>query len=346
MKLLSLSLEQLKKLITEWGYPAYRAQQISTALWQGKELEQFNIPKELKALLREKGCTVGGVQIHQKRVSCDGTVKYLYRLEDGNIIEGVFMRYKHGNTLCVSTQVGCRMGCAFCASTIGGLVRNLEPGEILGQVISANYDDGKIGERRITNIVLMGSGEPLDNYENVIKFIKLITDTNGLNISARNISLSTCGLVPGIYALAKEKLGITLSLSLHAPNDEIRRELMPVSHAYTIEDTVAAMRFYVKTTGRRVIFEYALVEQKNDTPECAGQLAALIRGMQCHVNLIPLNSVHESGLKGSGTERVKNFMEILQEKGASVTIRREMGADIAGACGQLRRSYLQKEGKS
>ena len=333
-------------MISEWGYPQYRAQQIYSALWQGKEIAQINSPRDLKALLQENGCTPGSAEIYQKRVSCDGTEKYLYRLEDGNIIEGVFMRYKHGNTLCVSTQVGCRMGCAFCASTLGSLVRHLEAGEIVGQVISANYDHGKIGERSITNIVLMGSGEPLDNYDNVMTFLRLITDKNGMNISARNISLSTCGLVPGIYALAKEKLGITLSLSLHAPNDEIRRELMPVSRAYTIEDTIEAMRFYVKATGRRVVFEYALIDQKNDTPECAQQLADLIRGMQCHVNLIPLNAVQESGFKGSGRERIKKFMEMLQDRGVSVTIRREMGADIAGACGQLRRSYLEKEGKN
>ncbi len=345
MKLLNLGLEELKNLIADWGYPAYRAQQIHSALWQGKTVAQMNIPRELKTLLEENGYTVGGAEIYQKLVSRDGTEKYLYRLEDGNIIEGVFMRYKHGNTLCISIQVGCRMGCAFCASTLGGLVRHLEAGEILGQVISANRDHGKAGERSLTNLVLMGSGEPLDNYENVLRFLKLVTDENGLHISARNISLSTCGLVPKIYALAREKLGITLSLSLHAPEDALRKELMPIARAYTVEETVKAMRFYVKTTGRRVIFEYALIDRKNDTPECAQQLAELIRGMQCHVNLIPLNSVHESGLKGSGGDRIKNFMEMLQAKGVSVTVRREMGADIAGACGQLRRSYLEREGK-
>lgn len=343
MKLLNLSLEEMKNLIS--GYPAYRAQQIYSALWQGKNIAQMNIPRELKIQLEETGWTPGGAAIHQKLVSRDGTEKYLYRLEDGNIIEGVFMRYKHGNTLCVSTQVGCRMGCAFCASTIGGLVRHLEASEIAGQVISANFDHAAVGTRSITNLVLMGSGEPLDNYENVLRFLRLIKSENSLHISPRNISLSTCGLVPRIYDLAKEKLGITLSLSLHAPTDALRKELMPVARKYSLEETMKAMRFYVKHTGRRVIFEYALVDKMNDTEECAELLAALVRGMQCHVNLIPLNSVHESGLKGSSTARIKHFMQLLQEQGVSVTLRREMGADIAGACGQLRRSYLQKEGE-
>ncbi len=344
MKLLNLSFEEIQQLVIDLGEPKYRAQQLYSGLQNGKSIENINISKELKAKLIDNGYTVGGVEIYQKFISkLDGTVKYLYKLEDGNIIEGVLMHYKHGSTLCVSTQVGCRMGCAFCASTIGGLVRHLEAGEILGQVIAANADNKGENTRGVTNIVLMGSGEPLDNYDNVLKFLKLVTSEQGLNISMRNISLSTCGLVNRIYDLAKEKLGITLSLSLHAPSDELRKEIMPITKAYNLEETIKAMRAYVVETGRRVVFEYALINEFNDTLECAKSLKNLIKGMQCHVNLIPLNSVHESGLKGSKTERVKAFKNILEKEGLSVTVRREMGADISGACGQLRRSVLKKE---
>lgn len=344
MKLLNLSFDEIQQLVIDLDEPKYRAQQLYTGLQNGKRIENINISKELKTKLTDNGYTVGGVEIHQKLISkLDGTIKYLYKLEDGNIIEGVLMHYKHGSTLCVSTQVGCRMGCAFCASTIGGLVRHLEAGEILGQVIAANADNMGENTRGVTNIVLMGSGEPLDNYDNVLKFLKLVTSEQGLNISMRNISLSTCGLVNRIYDLAKEKLGITLSLSLHAPNDELRKEIMPISNAYNLEETIKAMRFYVQETGRRVVFEYALINEFNDTKECAKSLKNLIKGMQCHVNLIPLNSVHESGLNGSSTERVKAFKIMLENEGLSVTVRREMGADISGACGQLRRSYLKKE---
>lgn len=342
MKLLNLSLDEIQQIVIFLGEPKYRAQQLYSGLQAGKQLEEINISKELKAKLIDNGYTVGGVTIHQKLISkIDGTIKYLYQLEDGNIIEGVLMHYKHGSTLCVSTQVGCRMGCAFCASTIGGLVRNLEAGEILGQVIAANRDNFNENIRGVTNIVLMGSGEPLDNYDSVLKFLKLVASENSLNISMRNISLSTCGLVDKIYMLAKEKLGITLSLSLHAPDDEMRKKIMPVSKAYDLEDTIKAMRHYVLTTGRRVIFEYALINEFNDTKECANKLKQLLKGMQCHINLIPLNSVHESGLNGSTMDRVKAFKKMLEDKGLSVTVRREMGADISGACGQLRRSYLK-----
>ena len=344
MKLLNLDLEEMTKLISDFGEPKYRAQQLYSGLHQGKSIDEINISKDLKAKLKDAGYSVGGVEIHQKFVSkIDGTVKYLYSLEDGHIIEGVLMSYKHGMTLCVSTQVGCRMGCAFCASTIGGLVRHLEAGEILGQVIAANKDNKVSASRAVTNIVLMGSGEPLDNYDNVIKFLKLVSSEQGLNVSLRNISLSTCGLVPMIDKLATENLGITLSLSLHAPMDEIRERVMPVSKAYTLNETISAMRRYVSKTGRRVVFEYALIDNFNDTFDCAQRLAQLIKGMQCHVNLIPLNSVHESGLKGSGAARVKSFKKMLEDLGVSVTVRREMGADISGACGQLRRNYLKKE---
>ncbi len=344
MKLLSLSFDEIKNLIKELGQPEYRAKQLFEGIQKGKHIEEINISKDIKEKLAELDYTVGGAEIYQKYVSAiDGTVKYLYKLEDGNIIEGVLMHYKHGNTLCVSTQVGCRMGCAFCASTIGGLIRCLEPGEILGQVISANKDNSVDGKRAITNIVLMGSGEPLDNYENVVKFLHLVSSENGLNISMRNISVSTCGLVPKINQLAELDLGITLSLSLHAPFDEMRKKIMPIANAYSLSETIGAIRNYVRKTGRRVIFEYALINNFNDTFECAEKLNSLTKGMQCHVNLIPLNSVHESGLCGSDMSRVKAFKDKLEKLGTSVTVRREMGADISGACGQLRRSYLKKE---
>ncbi len=339
-----MNFEEIQQLVSSIGQPKYRAEQLYSGLQAGKFLENINIPKELRNYLVENNYSVGGVEIYQKFVSqIDGTIKYLYKLDDGNIIEGVLMKYKYGNTLCVSTQVGCRMGCAFCASTIGGLVRNLSSGEILGQVIAANRDNKSDDTRGVTNIVLMGSGEPLDNYDNVLKFLKLVSSEKGLNISMRNISLSTCGIVPKINELAKEKLGITLSLSLHSPDDEMRKTIMPISKAYDLKETIAAMRNYVKVTGRRVVFEYALIKNKNDTFECATKLSKLIKGMQCHVNLIPLNSVYESGLNGSDSDNVKKFKQCLEENGISVTIRREMGADISGACGQLRRSYLKKE---
>lgn len=339
-----MNFEEIQELVLASGQPKYRAQQLYSGLQSGKDLEKINIPKDLRAYLRENNYSVGGVEIHEKFVSkLDGTIKYLYRLDDGNIIEGVLMKYKYGNTLCVSTQVGCRMGCAFCASTIGGLIRNLTAGEILGQVIKVNAENKTDECRGVTNIVLMGSGEPFDNYDNVLKFLRLVSSDNGLNISLRNISLSTCGVVPKIKQFAEENLGVTLSLSLHAPDDEMRKTIMPISKAYTLSETIAAMRDYVKKTGRRVVFEYALINNKNDTEICAKKLADLIRGMQCHVNLIPLNSVHESGLCGSGQDNVKRFRSYLEKSGISVTVRREMGADISGACGQLRRSYLKKE---
>lgn len=339
-----MNFEEIQELVLSSGQPKYRAQQLYSGLQCGKGLDKINIPKDLKLFLSENNYSVGGVEIYEKFVSkIDGTIKYLYKLEDGNIIEGVLMKYKYGNTLCVSTQVGCRMGCAFCASTIGGLIRNLSAGEILGQVIKVNAENKTEDSRGVTNIVLMGSGEPFDNYDNVLKFLRLVSSPDGLNISLRNVSLSTCGIVPKINELSNENLGITLSLSLHAPDDEMRKSIMPISKAYTLKETIGAMRNYVKKTGRRVVFEYALIRDKNDTETCAEKLVNLIKGMQCHVNLIPLNSVHESGLSGSGNENVKKFKIYLEKNGISVTVRREMGADISGACGQLRRSYLKKE---
>ena len=261
-----------------------------------------------------------------------------------NVIEGVLMEYKYGNTLCVSTQVGCRMGCAFCASTLDGLIRNLTAGEILSEVLVVNAAlGGSKTDRKVTNIVLMGSGEPLDNYDNVVKFLRLVSDENGINVSPRNVSLSTCGLVDKMYELAKEGLPINLTMSLHSPFDEGRKEIMPVAKKYSISEILAACDNYFKATGRRYYFEYSLIAGKNDTDECAKRLAALLKGKPCHVNLIRLNSVKERSLIGSEDEKAKKFMEKLVALGLSATLRRRMGADIDGACGQLRRRYLTGE---
>ena len=267
----------------------------------------------------------------------DETEKFLYALPDGNLIEGVVMRYHHGDTLCVSTQVGCRMGCAFCASTLDGRVRNLTPGELLGQVAAVNrHIRAEDASRRVHNIVLMGSGEPLDNYDNVVKFLRLVNDPEGLNISLRNVSLSTCGLVPRMSDFAEEGLPVTLSLSLHAPNDEIRRKIMPVANAYRYEDVIAACRNYVEKTGRRVIFEYALIRDVNAGPEHADELAKRLRGLQCHVNLIPLNEVEESDFHGIARQEAEQIASYLTAHGVPATVRRSLGRDIDAACGQLR----------
>lgn len=338
--LLDMTKEELKDYIVSLGEPAFRANQIYSWLYKDKGLhEMSNLPKKLIEKLSES-CITGGVRIEKKYVSKDGTVKYLYKLYDGNIIEGVLMKYKYGYTLCVSSQVGCRMGCAFCASTVGGLVRDLTAGEILGQVIAAN---GDLDNASISHIVLMGSGEPLDNYNNIVKFLRLVHEPDGIGIGLRNISLSTCGLVDKIYTLADERMPLTLSVSLHAPNDELRRHLMPIAKKYSIGSIVKAAKYYFEATGRRVTYEYAMVDGVNDSLECAGELAALLKGTGAHVNIIPVNSVDESGLLASRPARIAEFYKYLEDKGVSVTIRREMGADISGACGQLRRGYVKEE---
>lgn len=333
------SYDQLKGIILELNEPEYRAGQIFTALYEGRTIDEIsNIPRSLKEKL---DAVSTGVSIKEKFISADGTVKYLFELLDGNLIEGVFMNYKHGNTICISTQVGCRMNCAFCASGISGLTRNLSAGEMVGQVIQVNRDNGgSIKNRAVTNIVLMGSGEPLDNYDNVIKFLKNITDERGINISARNISLSTCGLRDKMIRLSEEGIPVNLTLSLHAPNDEIRSSIMPVNKADNVKSIIAAARNYFNKTGRRVIIEYAMIKGLNDSRENARELAELIKGFPCHVNLIKLNYVKEKKLKGS--DKVKEFMDELIANNVSVTLRRTMGSDIEGACGQLRRRYLDK----
>ena len=342
-ELLSFSLRELTDYLAALGEAAYRAKQLYAWLTKGADFsEMSNLPLAFRQRLSQTAIANPVKIIRSVASQIDGTEKYLYELPDGNIIEGVLMRYHHGDTLCLSTQVGCRMGCAFCASTLEGCVRSLTPGEMLGQIIAVNRrlpDDERVG-----NIVLMGSGEPLDNYDNVVKFLRLAGDEAGLNMSLRNVSLSTCGLVPAMYRFAHEGLPVTLSLSLHAPNDEIRRKIMPVARAYGIEETLEACRNYVRVSGRRAIIEYALIGDLNCENEHADELARRLRGFQCHVNVIPLNAVEErASLTPPTPSQVDRFIDRLRTRHISVTRRREMGDDIQGACGQLRRHALKNE---
>lgn len=337
------NLQEIEAIMAAMGEKAFRARQLYEGMRLGKEWEGMTtLSKALKErLAAEYDCC--GVRIVEKLVSKDGTVKFLFALRDGNVIEGVVMRYRYGNTMCISTQVGCRMNCAFCASGLDGLIRNLSAGEMLGEVIAANADMGGTADRRaITNVVLMGSGEPMDNYDNVAKFLRLLSDPNGLNISLRNVSLSTCGLVPGVDRLIADKLWVTLTFSLHAPTDALRESIMPVTKAYPVGEVMAAARRYFEASGRRVVFEYTLIEGKNDTELCAKQLAQLVRGFPTHVNIIVLNYVKERGLHGTPRSRAQQFQKQLTDLGVSATVRRTMGADIEGACGQLRRKYIGK----
>ena len=341
--LLGMAQEELKALLKSLGQPAFRAGQVLAWLNKGIPFEEMsNLPKSLRETLRET-CVDLPMSIHQTFPSRkDDTVKFLFSCLDGNMIEGVLMHYHYGYSLCISTQVGCKMGCAFCASTLSGCVRSLTAAEMLSQVLLANRFLGERGH--VGHIVLMGSGEPLDNYDNTVAFLRLVNAEEGLNISLRNISLSTCGLVPQMERLSGEGLPVTLSISLHAPNDQIRRQIMPVANTYAIDELMDAVRAYVRKTGRRVVFEYALIDQLNSRPEHARELARLVSGLQCHVNLIPLNHVDERSLRPAAPEAVQLFLKTLEEKHISATIRREMGSDIGGACGQLRRSVL--EGKA
>lgn len=333
--------------ITEWvktqGYPAFRGKQIFRWIHQGAEFgEMTNLSKEMRENL-EQTAIVQPVHVRLKRESpLDGTVKLLYELRDGNCVEGVLMRYKYGVSLCISTQVGCRMGCRFCASTLEGRVRDLTAGEMLGEILCANrlLEEEDI---RVSHVVLMGSGEPLDNYGNVVRFLRLMKEEEGIQLSLRNISLSTCGIVPKMYDLAEEGLPVTLCVSLHAPTDEIRRQTMPIANTWSIAEILEACRNYIRKTGRRVIFEYALSDGLNAEKEHAEQLSRLLRGMQCHVNLIPLNVVKERDLKGIDEKKVQEFLKVLQDNHISATRRREMGDDIEGACGQLRRKVITGE---
>ena len=336
--------EEITQTVGSYGEPSFRARQVVKWLKKGVRPEEMSdLPKKLREKMSE--IPFGGSLIFRKYVSeRDGTVKYLFSLEDGNVVEGVLMRYSYGNTICLSTQIGCNMGCRFCASTLSGCVRDLRAGEMLSFLAETEKDETpKDGRQRVvTNIVLMGSGEPLDNYDEVVSFLKRVSAPDGFGISPRNISLSTCGIVPKIYRLIEDAPHVTLSISLHAPTDEIRSSLMPVNKAYPLKDVVAAAKAYAERTGRRVVFEYALVGGTNDSHTEAMQLAKLLRGILCHVNLIPLNPVKERGLMGVSREHAHQFCEWLNREHISATVRREMGTDIDGACGQLRRRVLNE----
>jgi 23S rRNA (adenine2503-C2)-methyltransferase len=339
----SMNLAELTAYIAGLGEKPFRARQIYEWIHK-KQADSFDEMTNLSKPLREKlHAQAHLAALHTEAVQVskiDGTRKYLFMLDDGNVIESVLMKYKHGNSVCISSQVGCRMGCRFCASTLDGLVRGLTPAEMLDQIYQIGKD---IGER-ISNVVVMGTGEPLDNYDNLLKFIELLTDENGLNISQRNLTVSTCGIVPRMRELADKKLQITLALSLHASSQEKRLSLMPVANKYDIHEVVEACRYYFEQTGRRVTFEYSLVGGVNDTEEDARELAELIHGMNCHVNLIPVNPIKERDYVQSNANVIAEFRKRLEKSGITATVRREMGRDIDGACGQLRRKF--KEGQA
>ncbi len=337
----SMNLAELTEFVASIGEKAFRAKQLYQWL-HVKQVYAFDDMTNLSKAFREKLDEVSFItDLKQEQVQIsqiDGTRKYLFLLEDGNVIESVLMRYKHGNSVCISSQVGCRMGCRFCASTLDGLVRGLRPSEMIDQIYKIGQD---IGER-ISNVVVMGTGEPMDNYDNLLKFITLLTDENGLNISQRNLTVSTCGIVPRMRQLADEKLSITLALSLHASNQKKRLELMPVANKYDIHDVIDACKYYFDQTGRRVTFEYSLVGGVNDTDEDARELSQLIHGMNCHVNLIPVNPIKERDYVQSNAAVIAAFKNKLEKNGINVTVRREMGRDIDGACGQLRKRYINE----
>lgn len=335
----SLSPEELTAQLTAAGYPAFRAKQVRQWLDQGvTDFEQMtNLPKDLRAYLAER-YAVPGVTILRKLVSAiDGTVKYLFRLDDGETVESVLMQYKHGWSQCLSTQVGCKMGCTFCATGMGGFIRDLSAAEMVAQIEAAQRDTGI----RVSSIVLMGMGEPLDNYEQVVRFLRLLGEEGGVHIGMRHISLSTCGVVPGIYRLMEEQIPLTLSISLHAPNDAIRSQSMPVNKRWPMDALLQACRDYIKATGRRISFEYAMIDGVNDSDACAEELADRLRGMLCHVNLIPVNAVEGKQQKRSSRDRIRAFMAILEKKGINATVRRTLGSDINASCGQLRRQQQQ-----
>jgi len=338
----SMNMEELTEYLLTKGEKKFRAKQIYEWI-HIKRIRSFAEMTNVSAKLREEleaECTLTALKMETVQISkLDGTRKYLFLLEDGNAVESVLMRYKHGNSVCISSQVGCRMGCRFCASTLDGLLRGLTPAEMLDQIYAIGLD---IGER-ISNVVVMGTGEPLDNYDSLNRFIDLLTDENGLNISQRNLTVSTCGLVPRMRELADRKLQITLALSLHASNQEKRKALMPVANSYEIHEVVDACRYYFEQTGRRVTFEYSLVGGVNDTQEDARELAQLIGDLNCHVNLIPVNPIKERDFKQSDKTVIYAFQEKLEKAGIAATVRREMGRDIDGACGQLRRKHLQEK---
>lgn len=341
--ILDLNLNELKTWMKENGEKEFRAKQVFTWIYNGVfEFDKMsNVPKATIAKLKENFYLGIPDIIRTLKSANSETRKHLFRLNDGNVVEGVVMQYIHGNSICISTQVGCNMGCKFCASTIGGAVRSLTSGEMLGQIIASQKELGD----RISNIVLMGSGEPLDNFDNVIKFIRYVNAEWGLNIGQRHITLSTCGIVPKIKELADLDMQITLAISLHAPNNELRLQTMPIAKAYSIDKLIDSCRYYIDKTGRRITFEYALVKGVNDSAECAQELSKLIKGMLCHVNLIPVNEIKENELKQSSLNSINTFKEILVKHGIETTVRKEMGADINAACGQLRKSYIDSKGE-
>ena len=337
----SLTIDELNELVVKYGEKPFRAKQLYE--WMHKKLassyeEMTNLSKRFKDSISKEWpyLTLEVLEVQTSKI--DGTQKYLFRLSDGNVIESVLMKYHHGNSVCISSQVGCKMGCRFCASSIGGWTRNLTPGEMLEQIYRIQAMSGE----RVSNIVMMGTGEPMDNYDNMLKFLHMISDENGLNISQRNITVSTCGIVPRMRQLADEKLQITLALSLHASTDEKRRELMPIANKYSMDEVLDACRYYYEQTGRRLTFEYSLVGGKNDTEEDARLLSQRIKGLNCHVNLIPVNPIKERDYRQSDKKVIDKFKNKLEKYGINVTIRREMGRDIDGACGQLRKSYQDK----
>ena len=334
--------DELKELVVSLGEKPFRAGQLFSWMHE-KNVGSYDEMTNLSAAFRTKLAQEYPMAIPecvQMQVSkLDGTRKFLFRLSDGNVVESVWMEYHHGNSVCISTQVGCKMGCRFCASTLGGWIRNLKPSEMLEQI----YQIQRIMGKRVSNIVLMGTGEPMDNYDAVVRFIRLISHEKGLNISQRNITVSTCGIVPKIRAFAEEGLNVTLALSLHAPTDEKRRALMPIANTYSLRDVLDACRYYYDKTGRRLTFEYSLVGGQNDSQEDAKELAALVRGLNCHINLIPVNPIKERDYVQSGQKVIEAFKNKLENYKINVTIRREMGRDIDGACGQLRKSYMDKK---
>ena len=337
MNLKSLTQPELAAILKELGQPAFRAKQVFSWLHKGVRSydEMTNLPKTLRDALAEKYPIHAPKVLRKQESQKDGTIKYLWQLSDGNCVETVLMRYHYGNTVCISTEVGCAMGCAFCASTIGGLVRRLEPFEMLDEVLFTQIDSGL----PVSHIVLMGIGEPLDNFDNVMRFLELVNSPDGMNISMRHISLSTCGLIPKIDALAEKKLQISLAVSLHGPNNEKRSKVMPVNKAYPIEPLLDACRRYYDKTGRRIHFEYAMIDGLNDGEEDARELLRRLKGLGAHVNMIPLNHVEESPLKPSSRTAVARFQKILEDGGVTATVRRTLGSDIDASCGQLRRKY-------
>ena len=336
----SMTVQEIGAVLKELGQPAFRAGQVFSWLHKGVSSydEMTNLPQSLRAILAEKYPLYAPKVLRRQQSEKDGTIKYLWALEDGNCVETVLMRYHYGNSVCISTEVGCKMGCAFCASTLAGFVRRLQPHEMLDQVLFTQKDSGE----PVSHIVLMGIGEPLDNFDNVMRFLELVNHPEGMNISMRHISLSTCGLVPMIDALAEKKLQLTLSVSLHAPSDSIRDTIMPVNKAYPTAELLDACRRYYQVTGRRISFEYAMIHGVNDTPEAANLLIRRLKGISAHVNLIPLNHVEESPLKPSTRQAVQRFQKALNDAGIPATVRRSLGGDIDASCGQLRRNYSKK----